>query len=247
MRIISHLAAGLCTAALAAGCGTTAPPVATPPDAAARIAALEARLTAAEDLQKLERLFRAYGYYFDKGLWRETTTLFTDDARVEIAQRGVYRNRAGVERLYVQLFGKGRQCLPPHGLNNHIILQPIITVDAGGATASGRARIIGMLAIRDGDFMLQEGLYNLRFRKDGGIWRIADLHYFGDLYMVMPEGLKKFAVPQSQAGAENPPDAPPSIAYKSYPGYYLPEFPYPNPVTGEVVDVAQCNHAAAPR
>jgi hypothetical protein len=210
-----------------------------------RIAALEARVTAAEDIQKIERLFRAYGYYFDKGLWREATTLFTDDAQVEIAQRGIYRNRAGVERLYVDVFGHGNQCLAPNGLNNHLILQPIVTVDASGTSATGRARIMGLLAVRDGDFMLQEGLYNLRFRKDGGIWRIADLHYFGDLYLVVPEGLKKFAVPQSLPGKEHPPDAPPSTHYRSYPGYYVPEFPYPNPVTGQSVDVAVCNAHAA--
>jgi hypothetical protein len=222
---------------LGAGCSTSAPPM----DVSARIAALESRLAAVEDVQKIERLFRAYGYYFDKGLWHEATTLFTDDAVVEIAQRGIYRNRAGVERLYVDVFGRGKNCLPENGLNNHLILQPIITIDPSGSTASGRARIIGMLSIRGGDFMLQEGLYTLHFRKDGGVWRIADLHYFGDMYLVVPDGLKRFAVPQSPAGTENPPDAPPSVIYKSYPGYYLPEFPYPNPVTGKTVDVSQCN------
>ena len=234
MNVCLRIGASLLMAGLLGACTTTA-------DLSARVSALETRLSAAEDVQKIERLFRAYGYYFDKGLWRETTTLFSDDAVVEIAQRGIYRKRAGVERLYVGVFGRGKQCLPPRGLNNHLILQPIITVDPGGNTASGRARIIGMIAIRDGDFMLQEGLYNLRFRKEQGVWRIADLHYFGDMYLVMPEALKKFAVPQSPAGTENPPDAPPSIVYKSWPDYYLPEFPYPNPVTGQTVDVAQCN------
>jgi hypothetical protein len=213
--------------------------------ASARIAALEARLTALEDNRDIERLFRAYGYYFDKGLWKETTTLFTDDADVEIAQRGVYRGRSSVERLYVQIFGKGRNCLPPNGLNNHMILQPIMTVNPDGKTASGRARIIGMLAIRENDFMLQEGLYNLQFRKDGGIWRIRSLHYFGDIYAIVPGALKQYAVPQSSASSDVAPDAPPTVRYPSYPGYYLPEFPYPNPVTGQVVDTAQCNNAAS--
>jgi hypothetical protein len=207
----------------------------------ARLAALEARLVALEDRGALERLFRAYGYYFDKGLWQEASTLFTDDASVEIAQRGVYRGRASVEKLYVQIFGRGKNCLPPEGLNNHLILQPIVSVDADGRHASGRARIIGMIAVRDGDLMLQEGLYNLKFAKDDGIWRISDLHYFGDLYLVFPKGLKDYAVPQSPASSDVPPDARPSVLYKSYPGYYVPEFPYPNPVTGRTVDVAACN------
>lgn len=238
MHPIRIASLALASASLLAGCASLPPPSA---DVAARLSALEARVEAAENVQNIERLFRAYGYYFDKGLWRETTTLFTDDARVEIAQRGIYQGRASVQRLYVDVFGRGKECLPPRGLNNHMILQPIITVDPDGRTATGRARIIGMLSIRGGDFMLQEGLYNLKFRKDGGTWRIADLHYFGDLYLVVPAGLNTFAVPQSQAGTENPPDAPPSVAYKSWPGYYVPEFPYPNPVTGRKVDVAACN------
>src|SRR5207253_2684395 len=83
-------------------------------------------------------MLRAYGDYFDKGLWAAATTRFTDDARVEIAQRGVYRGRAGVERMYVNVFGRGHNCLPPRGLNNHLILQPIITVAPDGRTATGR-------------------------------------------------------------------------------------------------------------
>ena len=233
-------------AAAVAGCSTPLPPGVPPPpsDLGARMTALEARVTAVDDVQRIERLFRAYGYYFDKGLWHETTTLFTDDAQVEIAQRGVYRGRASVERLYVGVFGRGKECLPPEGLNNHLILQPLVTVAPNGREATGRARIIGMIAIRDGDLMLQEGVYNMRFRKDDGVWRIADLHYFGDLYLVMPQGLRQYAVPQSQPGKDNPPDAPPSVVYRSWPGHLVPDFPYPNPVTGKGVDVAACNRAA---
>ena len=214
---------------------------------AARLAALEARVNAIEDGNSIERLIRAYGYYFDKGLWSETTTLFADDAVVEIAQRGIYRGRASIERLYVQLFGHGKACLAPNGLNNHLILQPIISVGADGRAATGRARIIGMVAVRDGDLVLQEGLYNLKFQKRAGVWRISSLHYFGDIYVRLPAALKQYPIPQSGASTEVPPDAPPSVTYASYPGYYLPEFPYPNPVTGKTVDVTACNAAQAPK
>ena len=209
---------------------------------AARLAALEAKVTALEDVDSIERLIRAYGYYFDKGLWKETTTLFSDDALVEIAQRGIYRGRASVERLYIQLFGHGHNCLASRGgLNNHLILQPIVSLEHDGQHANGRARIIGMVAVREGDFLMQEGVYNLKFRKQGGIWRISSLHYFGDIYVLLPGALKQYPVPQSGASAEVPPDAPPSVTYESYPGYYVPEFPYPNPVTGKQVDVSSCN------
>jgi len=211
------------------------------PDLEARLAVIEKKLANLENTKAIERLFRAYGYYFDKGLWKETTTLFADDAVVEIAQRGIYRGRAGVERLFIKLFGRDQNCLQPGGLNNHLILQPIINVEDDGINAIGRARIIGMLAVRGKDFMLQEGIYNLHFRKDDGIWRISDLHYFGDIYAIVPQALAQYPVPQSAASKDAPPDDPPSVVYESYPGYFVPEFPYVNPVTGKKTEVAECN------
>jgi SnoaL-like domain len=225
--------------------GLASSAVAQSPDLEARLAVLEKKVANLENTRAIERLFRAYGYYFDKGLWKETTTLFTDDAVVEVAQRGVFRGKAGVERLYTKLFGRDQNCLQPGGLNNHLILQPIISVDDDGVTATGRARIIGMLAVRGKDFMLQEGIYNLQFRKDGGIWRISDLHYYGDIYAIVPQALAQYPIPQSATSKDVPPDEPPSVVYESYPGYFVPEFPYPNPVTGKKTDVAECN--ARPR
>jgi len=169
-------------------------------DLETRLAVIEKKVANLENTKAIERLFRAYGYYFDKGLWKETTTLFADDAVVEIAQRGIYRGRAGVER--------DQNCLQPGGLNNHLILQPIINVEDDGINAIGRARIIGMLAVRGKDFMLQEGIYNLHFRKDDGIWRISDLHYFGDIYAIVPQALAQYPVPQSAASKDAPPDEP---------------------------------------
>ena len=129
---------------------------------AARVSALEKRVEAAENVQQLERLFRGYGYYFDKGLWRETTTLFTDDAKVEIAQRGIYTGRAGVERLYIDVFGRGKECLPPNGLNNHLILQPIFTVAADGSASTSPRNLVeaGNRARHR-----REGLTNCRFQE----------------------------------------------------------------------------------
>ncbi len=43
-------------------------------DLLARIEALEARATAAEDYRELVNLQGAYGYYVDKGLWDQGST-----------------------------------------------------------------------------------------------------------------------------------------------------------------------------
>ena len=62
----------------------------------ARIEALEkqlaeqnARLQNLEDVEKINKLTRAYGYYVDKNLWDQVVDLFAGDSSVEIAARGV--------------------------------------------------------------------------------------------------------------------------------------------------------------
>src|SRR5687768_13261728 len=65
--------------------------------AEARIAALEAtvksyqsRLQRLEDIESINKLQRAYGYYIDEGQWTQVADLFADTSSVEIAARGVY-------------------------------------------------------------------------------------------------------------------------------------------------------------
>ena len=45
-----------------------------------KLAQLDARITRLEDLNAIERLQKAYGYFVDKGQWTHLSELFTDDA-----------------------------------------------------------------------------------------------------------------------------------------------------------------------
>ena len=45
-----------------------------------RIARLQAEAERREDYQAIIRLQRAYGFYIDKGYWREASNLFAEDA-----------------------------------------------------------------------------------------------------------------------------------------------------------------------
>ena len=49
---------------------------------AARIESLERRKSLIEDVNAIERLQHAYGYYVDRGLWDEVADLFADEAAV---------------------------------------------------------------------------------------------------------------------------------------------------------------------
>src|SRR5208282_2743107 len=62
-----------------------------------QVAALQARVTALQDINDIKRLQRAYGYYVDAGQWDKVASLFARDGTVEIGLDGVYRGR---ERVY---------------------------------------------------------------------------------------------------------------------------------------------------
>ena len=64
------------------------------------------RLQRLEDIQAIERLQRAYGYYVDKNLWDQVVDLFADKSSVELDQRGIFLNKEGVRRMFLENRGR---------------------------------------------------------------------------------------------------------------------------------------------
>ena len=55
----------------------------------ATVNAYESEIAALHSHEALETLQAAYGYYFDKGQWRQVASLFATNATFEFGQRGV--------------------------------------------------------------------------------------------------------------------------------------------------------------
>jgi hypothetical protein len=129
--------------ALVSGCGGGPSPQesAAATALAARIAALEQRKIRIEDVNAIERLQAAYGYYVDRALWDEVANLFADDGTIEIALDGVYVGRERV-RDYLYALGSGAQGLPDGRLSEHLQVMPVITLAPDGLTAKARWRAI---------------------------------------------------------------------------------------------------------
>src|SRR6187455_3137698 len=100
----------------------------------ARIAALEQRKERIEDVNAIERLQAAYGYYADRGLWEEAANLFADDGTIEIALDGVYVGKPRV-REYLRTISGGRPSLTDGELGEHLQVMPVITLAPDGLTA----------------------------------------------------------------------------------------------------------------
>lgn len=194
-----------------------------------QLAPYERRVGLLEDHDAIENLTATYGYYFDKGLWDRAAALFSADGSFEYGQRGVYVGRARIEKAML-LFGP--QALGQGYLNNHMMLQPVITVAPDGRTATGRWQGMVMRAHPGANGVWGVGLYENRYAKEGGEWKISSLHFYVTAQTDYDAGFAKSALPMEGPSALFPPDKPPTEAYRAYPAAYIPPFSFDHPVTG---------------
>ena len=213
-------------------------------DSTARVAALRTRLASVttrtarvDDVNRIENLQASYGYYTDKMLWDEVVDLFADDGTLEIGPSGVYVGKDSIRKYLLSLSG-GKQGPLPGVLNDHFEEQPIVTVAADGRSAKGRWRLLLMTGVSGsgsgGNW--GEGVYENDYVKQGGVWKIAKLHWYANFVAPYEGGwLKadKKAIDDYALGKGVMPDRPPSESYEPYPGVFVPPFHYKNPVSGQ--------------
>jgi hypothetical protein len=199
---------------------------ATVADLAERLAAVEKRAQAAEDHIAIANLQRSYGYYVDKSQWEHVADLFARDAVLEINGRGRF---IGHERIreYMRHFGPPRDGL----LMNHMQLQPVINVEDDALHAAGRVRALMMVGQYGDHAMWGEALYENRYVKEDGVWKIAKLKAYQVLYTPYDKGWAEQASPLLSEFGDFPPDEP-IEPYPVYPEYFCPPFHYRNPVSG---------------
>jgi hypothetical protein len=219
--------------ALLGGCGGGPSPEESAAAAAlaARIAALEQRKTRIEDVNAIERLQAAYGYYVDRALWDEVARLFAEDGTIEIGLDGVYVGRERV-REYLYALGSGVQGLPDGRLSEHLQVMPVITLAPDGLSAKARWRAITLTGELGTDAFWGEGPYENEYVKDDGVWKIRTLHWYQALYVPYEGGWQTDVDPTGgkHVSSTLPPDRPPTVEYKTWPDTYVPPFSFPNPV-----------------
>jgi len=195
-----------------------------------RLEAYKQRVTLLEDQDAIENLQATYGYYFDKGLWDQAAALFSAKGSFEYGQRGVYVGPARIQRAML-LFGP--QGLARGYLNTHMMLQPYVVVAPDGKTATGRWQGMMQLATPGANGIWGVGITNADYVKEGGVWKIARLHFYVTAQTDYDGGFMKSALPMEGPSALFPPDAPPSEVYRSFPAAYIPPFNFDHPVTGK--------------
>jgi ketosteroid isomerase-like protein len=198
--------------------------------AARQLAHLQWQVDRLEDQRQIEILQRTYGYYVDKNLWRQIADMYTDDGTLEIGGRGVFVGKARVLQ-YLEWLGK-----PQDGkLYDHTQIQPVIDVSPDGKVAKGRWRALVFGGDLNGSSIIGDCIYENEYRKENGVWKIAKLHAYFEMYSSLEKGWAEFAIPNTHPEKTLPPDLPPTTVYDMYPGTLVAPLHYENPVTGKPV------------
>jgi hypothetical protein len=203
------------------------PQVASAQAAGAKLDALDGRITRLEDLNQIEVLQKAYGYFVDKSQWTDLSELFADDATLEIGGKGLFLGKHRVLEYMQNAFG-------PDGLKEavlaqHMQFQPVTDVSPDGKTGWSRARAYVMAS---GGWGLP--LYENEYKKGAdGRWRISRLTGPFTMYTGWSGWAERAGNTTWPDKFPPDPDLPPSTITLMYPSYYIIPFHYPNPVSGK--------------
>lgn len=225
---------------------------ATPPreDLLQQIAHLQQRVERLEDIHAIRTLHFKYGYYIDMCLYDEASDLFAEDGEVRFLN-GIYKGKAGVRRLYCdwfrELFTKGHNG-PAHGfLLDHLQLQDIVDISPDGKSASARFRALMLAGQHDTrkdriegfpEACWEGGIYENRYVKEGGTWKIKLLDYNMLWQADYAPGWARSGVhlpPIKKTFPEDPhgPDELLPSVPATWPDRRVVPFHYPHPVTGK--------------
>jgi hypothetical protein len=210
-------------------------------DPQARAADLIGRAERLQAEKQVLNLQRAYGYYMDRAMWAEAAGLFAPDGTREVGQRGVY-----VGRDHVRKSLEANGPLRPGQLNDHLQLEPIVTVAPDGRTAKARVLELAFVGGGGQPGRIVQNIHENDYVRRGGVWQIQNLHSYTILGTDYDQGWAKSANPAPAPSKDLPPDRPPTVVYEAYPKVFTPWFHFGNPSTGKPAQYAPEQTPPAP-
>jgi hypothetical protein len=205
---------------------------AAPGNPAATLTALEQRIAAMNEEDKVRNLQNAYGYYMDRKMWDDVTDLFTSDGALSIANVGVYDGPRSIRRALERSGPAGLM----HGqLNELVQLHTAVTIEPGGLEARARGVEFGLLGdAGKGTAFYTLAIFQNRYVKESGTWRIREMRMFPLMKTEYAQGWAKSQVVDPAPAKEHAPDRPVLKSDLMSPGA-IPVFFQPNPATGKPV------------
>jgi hypothetical protein len=142
-----------------------------------QIGRLEAGVQAEEAIRAVKRLQHTYSHYLTLNLWPDLADLFADTA-VGQFPTGEITGKANLRKHFMEQAGRTSPGLADGQLNLHLILQPIVTLDAGGKTAKGTWHEMALLGNFGVSASWRGGIYENEYIRENGVWKISRLRYF---------------------------------------------------------------------
>ena len=206
----------------------------------AQAAELLRRAQRLEDEQAVQNLQNAYGYYLDRGLWKQLASLFAPDGSREVGQGGVY---VGRDRIRQSMSLTGPPGLRAGQLNDHLQFEPIVTVAPDGLTARGRVFELGFVGGGGQPGRIVQNVQENQYVRRNGVWMIQSAHHYTIMITDYELGWAKSALPARAVSQSLPPDRPPTVTYEVYPKVFTPPLHFDNPSTGSIAVVASTSPA----
>lgn len=214
--------------------GIPIPPATGPaPKTSATAAALQKRIAVLNEEDKVRNLQAAYGYYVNRKMWDDVVDLFADKSAVEIGGVGIYDGKAGVRRAMERMGPAGLV----HGeLNDRPQFDTVVTIAPGGHEAHARGIEMGMLGQADkGTAYWEINVYDNRFVKEGGLWKIREMRIFQLMRTDYALGWGKSRIVETAPKGRLAPDRPVPAADVGKQDRIIPAFAAANPVTGKPI------------
>lgn len=196
-------------------------------DASAVATAVQGPLSAMLEENAVRNLQNVYGYYVDRRMWDDVADLFEPDGTLDIAGVGQWKGAKSIRR---GLEREGPAGLPAGELNEHVQFPVIVTMSPDGAEARARGIELAMTGRNDSKGYWAVSIFENRYRKRDGIWRIAQMQIFPRFRSDYAEGWGKSRLDPVGPDAAQAPDAP-----SAFPKDALPAFSWRHPVTGKPI------------
>ncbi|MGB6942917.1 MAG: nuclear transport factor 2 family protein [Bryobacteraceae bacterium] len=193
-----------------------------------RVNQLARRTARLNDQAEVTNLQDTYGYAVDRKLWDQVADLFAANGTLELGLQGVYVGKASIRRALDQF---GPQGLREGELNDHVLLETLVSVAPDGRTAKARGVELIMSNGHGGE--LSEGVYENTFIQENRRWKIQSVHFYPRMIVDAAAGWAKSAKPAPGPSKAFPPDRPPTASYEIYPKFAVAPFHFDNPVTGK--------------
>jgi hypothetical protein len=160
---------------------------------------LMSRVTRLEDETAVMNLQHIYGYYLDRKHFDDIADLF--------AKGGTWNGKTDVRATLESLYGA--PAIKYGEIFDHVMLGTTVSIQT--ETAMARTTELAQIGVLNESARWELGVYENKFVKDKGVWKLQSLSYY-----------KRLATPYEQGWAK-----------QGLTDFAFPAFHYPNPVTGK--------------